>query len=229
MELTQNGVLPLRSNGSGKPDLDLLCGRFTCTPGPAALLLDTLPDLFHVSLNGVQPEGALTTIVALIRDETEHLHQGALTIVTALCHALFAMALRADGGHLPDTPSLLSVLADQRLGASVRAVFSAPSRRWTIEELAGLAAMSRPTYARRFKEAAGATVGDFVTGLRMAIASDLLLHTQRGVADIGVEVGYESEAAFGKAFRASKGLTPARYRQQQRLDRKQAGEPEQVG
>ena len=72
--------------------------------------------------------------------------------------------------------------------------------------------MSRATYARQFRERAGMTVGAFLTDIRMMLASDLLLRTRRTVADIAAEVGYESEAAFGKAFKARRGITPARYR-----------------
>jgi AraC family transcriptional activator of mtrCDE len=56
------------------------------------------------------------------------------------------------------------------------------------------------------------TVGAFLTDIRMMLASDLLLRTRRTVADIAAEVGYESEAAFGKAFKARRGITPARFR-----------------
>jgi AraC family transcriptional activator of mtrCDE len=75
-----------------------------------------------------------------------------------------------------------------------------------------LAAMSRATYARHFNERAGVTVMDFLTQIRMTIACDLLRRTQRSAAEIGEAVGYQSEAAFGKAFAQSVGVTPGRYR-----------------
>jgi AraC family transcriptional activator of mtrCDE len=83
-----------------------------------------------------------------------------------------------------------------------------------LEELAARSAMSRATYARRFKNSAGMTPGAFLTELRMSLASDLLLHSQRTTADVAAEVGYESEAAFGKAFKVAKGLSPGRFRAQ---------------
>jgi AraC family transcriptional activator of mtrCDE len=91
-------------------------------------------------------------------------------------------------------------------------MLSAPERAWTIAELGELAAMSRATYARRFNERAGVTVMDFLTQIRMTIACDLLRRTQRSAAEIGEAVGYQSEAAFGKAFAQSVGVTPGRYR-----------------
>ncbi|WP_328514845.1 helix-turn-helix transcriptional regulator [Ralstonia solanacearum] len=72
--------------------------------------------------------------------------------------------------------------------------------------------MSRATYARHFKARADMTVWDFLTRVRMTLACDQLLHTRYSVGEIAARVGYQSEAAFGKAFRQLLGMTPARYR-----------------
>ncbi|WP_144141740.1 cupin domain-containing protein [Paraburkholderia sp. BCC1884] len=224
MALSHDGMLPLRRNqasdetgGEAQPrhDLDLLCGRFVYAPGSSALLMNALPDPLHVSLGDVQTLGSLQTVIALMRAEAEHRQPGALAIVTALSHALFAMALRVHGGQNPATSGVLALLADARLGASVQGMLNEPERPWTIAELGDLAAMSRATYARHFNERAGVTVMDFLTQIRMTIACDLLRRTQRSAAEIGETVGYQSEAAFGKAFAQSIGLTPGRYRRQQ--------------
>ncbi|RDK03373.1 AraC family transcriptional regulator [Paraburkholderia lacunae] len=222
LTLSDDGMLPLRRNnddssdlqGRGGADLDLLCGRFVYAPGSSALLLNALPDPFHVSLGGVQTLGALQTVIALMRAEAEQRQPGALAIVTALSHALFAMALRVHGERNAAGSGVLALLADARLGASVQGMLAAPERAWTIADLGELAAMSRATYARRFSERAGITVMDFLTQIRMTIACDLLRRTQRSAAEIGEAVGYQSEAAFGKAFQQSVGVTPGRYRRQ---------------
>jgi AraC family transcriptional activator of mtrCDE len=205
-------MLPMESIGKGMPDVDLLCGRFNYEQGPAALLLKTLPDPFHVSLADASSNPALQMLVTLMRDEAERRQPGALAIVTALSHALFAMALRAYSTQHPDAANVLTLLSDARLGSSVQALLNEPGRAWTIEDLGAIAAMSRATYARHFSDKAGMTVGDFLTQVRMTIAANLLLTTRRSAADIGAEVGYQSEAAFGKAFRQMMGATPGRYR-----------------
>ncbi|MFL9919380.1 AraC family transcriptional regulator [Paraburkholderia fungorum] len=221
---SHDGMLPVRRNDAraDAPELDLLCGRFVYAPGPSALLLNALPDPFHVSLGGVQSPGALQTLIALMRAEAQHRQPGALAIVTALSQALFAMALRVHGEQHASGSGVLALLADARLGASVQGMLSAPERPWTIAELGELAAMSRATYARHFNERAGTTVMDFLTQIRMTIASDLLLRTQRSAAEIGEAVGYQSEAAFGKAFQQSVGMTPGRYRRQPQANGQQA-------
>jgi AraC family transcriptional activator of mtrCDE len=200
------------------PGVDLLCGRFVYAPGPSALLLNALPDPFHVSLGDAQTLGALQTVIGLMRDEAARRQPGALAIVTAMSQALFAMALRVHGERNESGAGVLALLADARLGASVQGMLSAPERAWTIAELGDLAAMSRATYARRFNERAGVTVMDFLTQIRMTIACDLLRRTQRSAAEIGEAVGYQSEAAFGKAFAQSVGVTPGRYRRRPKED-----------
>ncbi|CAE6845941.1 AraC family transcriptional regulator [Paraburkholderia nemoris] len=229
LTLSHNGMLPVRRNdgrndeGEAHAHLDLLCGRFVYAPGSSALLLNALPDPFHVSLGGVRTLGALQTVIALMRTEAEQRQPGALAIVTALSHALFAMALRVHGEQNASGAGVLALLADARLGASVQGMLSAPERAWTIAELGERAAMSRATYARHFNERAGMTVMDFLTQIRMTIACDLLLRTQRSAAEIGEAVGYQSEAAFGKAFQQSVGATPGRYRRQPQENDQKSG------
>jgi AraC family transcriptional activator of mtrCDE len=233
LTLGHDGMLPVRRNDAHEAsdtsaraandpaadaDVDLLCGRFVYAPGSSALLLNALPDPLHVSLGDTQTLDALQTVIALMRGEAERRQAGALAIVTALSHALFAMALRVHGERNANSAGMLALLTDARLGASVQAMLDAPERAWTIAELGECAAMSRATYARHFNERAGVTVMDFLTQIRMAIASDLLLRTQRSAADIGEAVGYQSEAAFGKAFAQSVGMTPGRYRRRAQAD-----------
>jgi len=212
LTVSHDGMLPLRQNGLAA-DVDLLCGHFTCAPRSSALLLDSLPDPFHASLADLQNGDVLRTFVDLLRQETMLQQPGALVIITGMCLALLILALRTRNTAPDRTPGLLAPLADPRLSKSISAVMTAPGSRWTIEGLANLSAMSRATYARQFTACAGMTVGDFLTTLRMSVASDRLRGTRRSIADIAAEVGYESEAAFGKTFKAKNGVTPAKFRQ----------------
>lgn len=211
LRIAAGGMLPLRENGEGEADVDLLCGHFDCAPGSAALLLDSLPDVFHVSLTA-ESEELLKMLVAVLYRETVEERPGALAIITATCLSLFIMAVRAGKVSAVASSGLRQLLGDARLGKSAVAMMSSPAFGWTIDDLARHSAMSRATYARQFRERAGMTVGVFLADIRMMLASDLLLRTRRAVADIAAEVGYESEAAFGKAFKARRGITPARFR-----------------
>lgn len=213
MRLEHDDLLPLRRNTDGVPELDLLCGRFIYAPASAGMLLAALPAALKVSLRGTADVETLRALVLLMRAEAGQQQPGALAVITALTQALFALALRAHGADTRHA-GLLPLLADARLGAAVRAMLTEPARAWTLEELGRIAAMSRASFARHFGERAGMTPGECLTRLRMQIAGDLLLHSRRRTGDIGQEVGYQSEAAFGKAFRHYMGTTPARFRRE---------------
>lgn len=209
---SHDGMLPLRQTGRGTAEVDLLCGRFVHEPGSTTLLVRTLPDPLHVSLSDSASFPALQALIGLMRDEAGTRAPGALAVVTSLSQALLTMALRVYGQRESAAPGTLTLLSDARLGPSVQAMLSAPERAWTIDALADLAAMSRATYARHFKARADMTVWDFLTRVRMTLACDALIHTRLSAGEIGARIGYQSEAAFGKAFKQQLGMTPARYR-----------------
>lgn len=212
IRIEHDGLLPLRRNADDPAELDLLCGRFRYAPASASLLLSALPATLKVSLRETAGMDALHALVALMRLEAGQRQPGALAVVTALTHALFALALRAHADRDAPQAGLLPLLADARLGVTVQAMLADPARAWTLEELGRLAAMSRASFARHFNDRAGMTPGECLTRLRMQIAADLLQRSRRRTGDIGQDVGYQSEAAFGKAFRQHMGTTPARFR-----------------
>ncbi|MDN7586473.1 cupin domain-containing protein [Burkholderia seminalis] len=213
-------VLPVKSNlDSAAPhsaSVDLLCGRFVYARGAGELLMRTLPQVLHVGLREASGFEPLQLLTSVLRTEASNVQPGAGAIVNALGQALLAYALRAYGRGASVPSGWLALAADARLGPSVQAVLRAPEQPWTVESLGDAAAMSRATYARHFREKAGMSVGAFVAQIRMMHACALLQDTQRGQAEIGQAVGYQSEAAFGKAFRAVLGMTPGRWRRAQR-------------
>ena len=209
---SHDGMLPLKKTGRGTAEVDLLCGRFVHEAGSTTLLVRTLPDPLHVSLRDSASFPALQAIISLMRDEAETRAAGALAIVTSLSQALLTLALRVYGQRENAAPGTLTLLSDTRLGPSIQAMLSAPEQAWTIDTLADLAAMSRATYARHFKARADMTVWEFLTRVRMTLACDALIHTRLSAGEIGARIGYQSEAAFGKAFKQQLGMTPARYR-----------------
>ncbi|MCA3824063.1 MAG: helix-turn-helix transcriptional regulator, partial [Burkholderia sp.] len=175
-----------------------------------------LPPVLHVGLREASGFAPLQLLTSVLRTEASNVQPGAGAIVNALGQALLAYALRAYGRGARVPSGWLALAADARLGPSVQAVLQAPEQPWTVESLGAAAAMSRATYARHFREKAGMSVGAFVAQIRMMHACALLQDTQRGQAEIGQAVGYQSEAAFGKAFRAVLGTTPGRWRRARR-------------
>ncbi|MDR6208052.1 AraC family transcriptional regulator [Paraburkholderia sp. SIMBA_055] len=214
MRHEHDGMIAVKRNAGGSPDLDLLCGRFHYSPASAGLLMSALPKMLHVSLTEVAGAEELRVLIGIIRMEARHKEQGALQVVTALSNALFAIAMRAYMEQGNQDPGVLTLLADSRLGASARAILEDPARAWTVDALAEISAMSRATYARAFGKKAGMTPWEFLTRLRIHMATDMLIHTRRSTADIASDVGYQSEVAFSRAFRQYAGVTPAQIRRQ---------------
>ncbi|MFU1932991.1 cupin domain-containing protein [Bordetella avium] len=206
------GRLPLRRNTAPEQqaDVDLLCGRFSYDRGAGDLFARSLPGVLHVPLAHHLPQ--LQPLIAMLRVEAASPLPGAAAVINALGQALLALALRAYGQREEVPANMLALAADSLIGPSVRAMIQDPGQAWTIETLGNKAAMSRATYARHFRSRAGMTVGEFLLRIRMMHASALLNHSQRSQRDIAEQVGYQSEAAFGKAFREIMGQTPGQWR-----------------
>ncbi len=198
--------------GADPPDVDLFCGHYTYRPGAGDLLFAGLPDLVHVSF-GTAADSPLRLLGELMRKEAAFDGPGSGALLASLCEALLALVLRGNGEAAPAdaTPPWTAVM-DPGLRAVVDAVVGAPQEPWTIAGLARVAGVSRATLVRHFAAATGMGVADFLTRTRMTVAADLLTSTDRSIEDIAAGVGYRSPSAFGRAFRAATGTTPARWR-----------------
>ncbi|GII42024.1 cupin domain-containing protein [Planotetraspora phitsanulokensis] len=205
------GAFPTARSQGAASEIDLFCGHFAFGPGAGELLFQSLPDPLHVSF-GAEAGEPVRMLSALMRSEAQNDGPGTTAIVISLCDALLAMVLRSTSNRRLAGDALWTAVDDERLRAVVDAVLGDPGRDWTIPEFAGLAAMSRATFIRRFTRATGMTVGDFLTRVRMITAAELLTAGDRPVGAVAAEVGYRSESAFGRAFREATGTTPARFR-----------------
>jgi AraC family transcriptional regulator, activator of mtrCDE len=214
--MDNDGPLPVRRNTHGEVDMDLLCGRFTYSPGSADLVMSALPDVLHISLTKECKLNLLDGVVSLLRDEVMHLRSGALAIVTFLSQVLFVLALRTYAQREGIPASLLVLLGDDRLSNAVLAMMKEPEKAWTVDLLARQANMSRATFARHFGEKGDTSPMDLLTSLRMQLACDLLGTTNLPSGDVAERVGYQSESAFAKVFQRKVGLTPSNYRRQQK-------------
>jgi AraC-like DNA-binding protein len=201
-----------RSSGTGTAVIDLFCGHYSFGPGAGALLLGSLPEPLHVSF-GRSEHGAdmLRTLSGLMRDEAQREGDGTAAILAALCSVILTMVLRT-GHDVRTGAALWTAGADARVTPVIEQVLRAPGADWSIERMSRQVAMSRATFLRRFARATNMTAGTFVRQVRMMSAAQLLATTDQTVASVAGCVGYESESAFGKAFRAATGTTPAQFR-----------------
>jgi transcriptional regulator GlxA family with amidase domain len=118
---------------------------------------------------------------------------------------------------LPEqTTGWLAGARDQVVGRSLALLHRRANHPWTLADLAAEVGVSRSALVARFTRYLVDPPMTYLTGWRLRLAAQALTATPKGVADIAVEVGYESEAAFNRAFKRQFGMPPARYRRQSR-------------
>jgi AraC-like DNA-binding protein len=105
-------------------------------------------------------------------------------------------------------------LADRQLSRVVGAMHGDPAHRWTLQELARTAGMSRSTFAERFKRLVGSSPMDYLTRWRMLVAGDRLRHSADSISSIALGIGYQSESAFSTAFKRAMACSPRQFRRQ---------------
>jgi AraC-like DNA-binding protein len=106
----------------------------------------------------------------------------------------------------------LSGLRDPHVGAALRLIHAQPAEPWTLDRLAREAGLSRTVFAERFSDHVGVSPAHYLKGWRLQLARRLLEQTGFGVARAAAEVGYESEAAFNRAFKKFVGVPPGVWR-----------------
>ncbi len=210
-----SGELHLERGGGTGATTKFICGYFGCDRFAAQLLLTGLPPFFTVDIrrdpSGAWIENALQQLVK----EAESTRPGRLALLSKLSEALFVETLRRYMEELPvEQKGWFAAARDEVVGRALIQVHGDPLRAWSLPDLAKLAGTSRTVLAQRFARLLGQTPLAYVAQLRLQRAARLLETSDRSVIHVATEVGYESEAAFNRAFKRTFGLPPARYRRQ---------------
>ena len=157
----------------------------------------------------------LASTVRQLLAEVETLRPGSREMLGRMMEMLFVEMLRRYVGRLPQgTTGWFGALADPMISRTLQAIHAAPTHDWTVEELAGLAGASRSVLADRFKSILGQPPMQYIASWRLQLATSMLRNGDRALAEIAADVGYESEAAFSRAFKRHLGLPPGAWRQQ---------------
>jgi AraC-like DNA-binding protein len=205
---------PARAGGvvtvNGGGDFFLVGSRFTVSGQYAHTLLRTLPPIVHIKEESDQ--AALRWAVERMMLELREPQPGGFLIAQHLAHMMLLQALRlhlADG--VGNQVGWFSALADKQMCAAITAMHAEPAYRWTLQELAERAAMSRSAFAMKFKATVGETPMDYLTRWRMTLAADRLENSSDPVSAIAFSLGYESESSFSAAFKRIMGCSPRQY------------------
>jgi AraC-like DNA-binding protein len=155
----------------------------------------------------------LEPTLRMLSCETASGRPGAQTVISRLADVIFIQIVR---GHLAtlgeEATGWLAALGDAQIGAALALVHQSPERDWTVQELAQRVAMSRSSFAARFSRLVGEPPLHYVTRWRMQKAASLLREGQGTISHVAEAVGYDSEAAFSKAFKRCLGVAPGAYR-----------------
>lgn len=210
--------LTISENTGAGDRLDMLCGHFTLTPPHDRLLQGYLPSPLVVHTadqDATGPSGTgtqLAGLVALMRIESAAENLGGRAMLNALSTALFALVLRLAGEATTAPTGLLALAGHPRLAPALNALFQEPGRPWSLPELARLCHMSRATLVRHFQDRLGRSASELLADIRMTLAANELRKPSAAMGAVAEMVGYQSEAAFQRAFKQHMGVTPAQWR-----------------
>ena len=185
-------------------------GHFAFSGSHADILLSALPPIVHIRKDS--DKAAMRWSLERLREEVRNPQPGGALIAQQLAYMMLVQALRlhlADGAR--GSVGWLFALADKQMGAAITCMHDDPGRPWTLQELAERVGMSRSIFALRFKETVGKTPMEYLTRWRMLLAGSRLTSSDDSLSAIAVSLGYESESAFGKAFRRVMGCSPRQY------------------
>ncbi|MET7930241.1 AraC family transcriptional regulator [Streptomyces sp. NPDC005349] len=190
-------------------------GRVELNPTGQALLLQALPPVGHVRGSAATANNLRGTIHRLF-DEVSTRRIGAEFAIRQHVQLLVLEMVRAYAYQVELPPGWLRVLTDERLRPAIGLMHADPGKPWGLDELARAAAMSRTSFAERFRTVAGVPPLAYLGRWRMLLAQQALRDGDVRVGALASKLGYTSESAFSTAFKRQVGLSPLRYRQRVR-------------
>jgi AraC-like DNA-binding protein len=209
------GQLPftVREGGEGPERLRLVCGFLGCDVRPFNPLLATLPPLLHLRRD---PRGAgdrLGQLIDFTVAESRERRPGGECVRLRLSELMFVEVVRRYLATLPaEQTGWLAGLRDPTVGYALARLHERPAHPWTLEGLARDVGVSRSVLADRFTHFVGHPPMQYLTRWRMQVAARLLAEGVAKVSAVAGEVGYDSEAAFGRAFKKVAGVPPGTWR-----------------
>jgi AraC-like DNA-binding protein len=203
----------LVEGGGGEPVLRLVCGFLGCDVAPFNPVLASLPPVLVVRPGGDGGD-RLAQLVDLVVAEAFEGAAGSACVLIRLGELLFVEVVRR---HLADLggeqTGWLAGLRDPAVGRALGLLHERPEAPWTLSSLARGASLSRSALAERFTQLVGQPPMQYLARWRMQRAARLLADGPAKVAAVAHAVGYDSEAAFSRAFKKLVGISPARWRQ----------------
>ena len=203
--------------GGGGAPTTIVCGSFSFDRASLKPITQLLPNFILMKADQARTLAHHNTMQALASEMAEQA-PGSEIVANRLAEVLFIQILRAHIAAQPErntgperNKGWLRAVFDPQVGTALSAIHDSVNTPWTVESLAEAAGMSRSAFAARFKELLGQTPLEYVTEWRMQKAMQLLEQHDKKLIDVARLVGYESDAAFSKAFKRVVGANPGEY------------------
>ncbi len=205
-------LAPTRRGGGGELTR-FVCGYFGCEQRSGRQFLAGLPPMIRINIRGDASGAWLESSIRHLVSETSGHTPGSMVLLSKMAEALFVEALRRFARQMPEEETgWLAAARDPIVGAALAALHREPQRNWTLPELAAEAGTSRSVLSGRFHDLIGESPMHYLARWRLLLASRLLRGERKSVMEVAMDVGYESEAAFNRAFKREFGQPPAHYR-----------------
>lgn len=202
----------LRHGGGGAPSV-LVCGAVQFDHPAARQLVGLLPRVLYGGPSAAPHADWLQATLRFMADEARELRPGGETVVTRLADIVVIQAIRQWMAQDPAAQTgWVGALRDRQIGRAIARIHRDPARPWSLADLAAEAAMSRSAFAARFTSLVGMPAMQYLTQWRMQVAQDWLQRTEANVAELAGRLGYQSEAAFSRAFKRFAGVPPGAVR-----------------
>lgn len=216
----------VRLEGGGSRRAKVVCGFLGLDARPFNPLLSALPRVLHVSGATLGPDSWVATFLRAAARESNERRPGGEAVLERMSEMLFVEVLRRHVDALPPgQPGWLAGMRDPSIGRVLALLHERPGAPWTLERLADDAALSRSTLHERFVHYIGQPPMQYLARWRMHVAAGLLRDTKAKLLQIALDVGYESEAAFSRAFKRAVGVAPGAWRAGRRPAEEPGPEP----
>lgn len=207
------GEVMTLSYGGGGAVTRIVCGFLACDDTLSNPLLSSLPRLFKIDMRQDPRAAWLESSLKLAAAEAADSRAGGTIVLARLSELLFVEAIRSCIEALPaDQTGWLAGVRDRYVGRALALLHAQAVHPWTVDELARKVGLSRSALAQRFTDLLGQPPMQYLARWRMQIAAQELLSGRKTLAAVAEQIGYESEAAFSRAFRREFGMPPAGWR-----------------
>ena len=214
--ITSGDMSPLQAGGGG-PVTRFVCGYLTLDPLLSGPILESLPAMLKVNIRADRAGQWLEQSILHLLEEAASDRAGSVAMLARLSEALFVDTVRRHVAGLSDQATgWLAAARDPVVGRSLALLHKRPEHPWTVGELAAAVGVSRSALVARFTRFLPEPPMSYLTGWRLRLAAQALTSSPKAIAEVAASVGYESEAAFNRAFKRAFGAPPARYRREQR-------------